>query len=1312
MILLPFLGFSQTDYEFWFAAPAVTNQFVAPGQLLYQNLNQPILLYFTTADGPATITVDQPANPSFTPIVLIVNNTSTGMVDLTTFIDSIENKPSNSILNRGLRISSDKRITCLYEVQSPYNAETWSLLGRNALGYEFIIPSQHHYGNWQFSDPPARNTFDIVATEDSTTVRIVPKVAIVGHNANDTIAFILNRGQTWSGSAVSEDPTAHLGGSFVFSDKPIAVTISDDAVLIPSSSINSVDLAGGQLIPRHLSGMDFVIFSQSLLPERIYAYAYENSTLITFNDSVRVFSRLINRGDSIEMSGLWLRVNHIQSNKPILVFHFYFPNENYPTGSSPQATSAIVPPITCAGSRRVVITRTPPLGVFPEFDLFFITKKENLPYFEFSPLSSGLNIDTNSYTIVPGTYGQLVETGIGSSGYPVGFTTIVTNTKGRFQLSIASKCFANNLISYAKNAYFSDFSTLYLGTDRKICPGDSTLLDAGYGRNTYLWNTGDTSQTIWVKNPGNYWVQTTEQGNCNLSDTINISYFSFTPVNLGPDRQFCNGDSILLNAGVGRNWYQWSTGALTQSIWVKSTGTYWVMVPDVYCIIYDTIQITTTPVPSITNNKLTDTICSGESTNIQLTSNIPGTNFHWTASLTSGTITGFSADSGLVINQVLTNLLPTPGIVTYHITPKIGSCTGATVDFQVTVIPGDSVKVDIAPFTNNVCAGTSVTFTAVPTNPGLTPFYQWKVNGGNQGTNSTVFTYVPTNGDLVSCILTSSLTVCVSNNPASSIQYPVSVNPNLPVTVTLTSAPATICAGQQVTFTAHPGNGGTTPVYQWYLNSNPTGINSDTYTFTPVNGDLISCTLTSNETCTTNNPASSIQHQVSVSPIQAVSITITPSQNPFCLGSPVTFTAFPIAGGTTPHYSWIVNGLSVGSDLNTYTYNPVNGDLVWCILTSSEPCTIQNPVPSAQCRMTQNNSLPAGVSINAVPNPFCPGSSVTITATPSNGGPLPTYQWKVNGINTGTGSSYTYNPVNGDSVRCIMTSNLSCVTGNPASSPKIILSGTLAPGVSFAACFDTITTINAKPIKLKGGIPLGGTYSGPGVNSITGVFTPALAGVGTHTITYSYTNAALCSALAHTHIINYPLSIVNCGNPITDPRDNKVYQTVQIGSQCWLASNLNFGSILASSQDQRDNCITEKYCYNDNPVNCANHGGLYQWDEVMRFDETPADQGYCPPGWHIPSENDWNTLFAVYINSGFAGSPLKYSGYSGFNALLSGARHINRGWDFNGFATFFWSSTPRSDNKTWAHGMNEADPSVSLYPSSRVNAFSVRCLKD
>jgi uncharacterized protein (TIGR02145 family) len=724
----------------------------------------------------------------------------------------------------------------------------------------------------------------------------------------------------------------------------------------------------------------------------------------------------------------------------------------------------------------------------------------------------------------------------------------------------------------------------------------------------------------------------------------------------------------------------------------------------------DTVQVISTAVPSVTNNPLSKTICTGESTNIALSSTVPGSNFHWTGSLTSGNITGFSADSGLVINQVLTDNLATPGVVTYHITPKVGSCVGTTVDFPVTITPGDSVKVSITAATNNICAGTSVTFTATPTNPGTTPIYQWKVNGINSGTNSPVFTYIPGNGDLVSCLLTSSAT-CTTNNPASSIQYPVSVNPNLPVSVSVVPSQNPVCVGNSVAFTATPNNGGLSPSYQWKVNGINTGTNSPNYSYIPDNGDIVTCVLTSNAVCETGSPAASNTITMIVNPNLAVSITISASANPFCMGSSVTFTGTPVNGAPTPTFQWQVNGVNAGPNSSTFTYNPANGDQVLCILTSGAQCTTGNPATSNIITMIVNSNLPAGVTITASSNPFCPGSSVTFTATPINGGTTPAYQWKVNGVNAGTNShTFTYNPVNGDSVRCVMTSNLSCVTGNPASSAEIIMSGTLAPIVTFTSCFDTITTVNAKPIKLKGGIPLGGTYSGPGVNPLTSIFNPALAGVGTKTITYSYTNAANCTALAYTHIINYPLSIVNCGSPITDIRDNKVYATVQIGSQCWMAEDLNYGTEIPVTQDQRDNCIPEKY---HNPASSIQHpASVYQWDELMQYHAIPADQGFCPPSWHIPTENDWNTLFTNYLNNSFAGSPLKYSGYSGFNALLSGARHIDKSWDFQGFATFFWSSTSYGGYKAWAHGMNDEDPSVSVYPASRANAFSVRCVHD
>jgi uncharacterized protein (TIGR02145 family) len=291
-----------------------------------------------------------------------------------------------------------------------------------------------------------------------------------------------------------------------------------------------------------------------------------------------------------------------------------------------------------------------------------------------------------------------------------------------------------------------------------------------------------------------------------------------------------------------------------------------------------------------------------------------------------------------------------------------------------------------------------------------------------------------------------------------------------------------------------------------------------------------------------------------------------------------------------------------------------------------------------------------------------------------------------------------------------MTSNLSCVTGNPITSAKIIMSGTLAPLVTFTSCFDTITSVNAKPFKLKGGIPLGGTYSGPGVNSLTSVFTPSIAGIGTKLISYSYANAALCSAAKARNIIVQSAVPFTCGNTLTDIRDHTVYPTVQIGSQCWLASNLDYGTIIQDNIHQTDNCIPEKY---HNPASSIQYpASVYQWDELMKYDDSPAGQGLCPPGWHVPTESDWTTLFSSYTSNAFAGYPLTHSGFSGFIALLSGVQHMNETWDFNGFATFFWSSDKDGTSRAWSHGMNSEDPSVSSYSASRANGFSVRCLKD
>jgi uncharacterized protein (TIGR02145 family) len=638
-----------------------------------------------------------------------------------------------------------------------------------------------------------------------------------------------------------------------------------------------------------------------------------------------------------------------------------------------------------------------------------------------------------------------------------------------------------------------------------------------------------------------------------------------------------------------------------------------------------------------------------------------------------------------------------------------GTPTQGTLCKSIVVIDTLHVSVTISATANPVCSGQTVIFTATPVNGGSSPTYQWKINGIVVGSNTPMLTYIPANGDCIVCILTSNI-LCPGVNPVSSNVICMIVGPSPIAGVSIYASSDTVCAGTSVTYTATPVNQGANPAYLWKVNGVNKGTNSSVFNYIPVAGDCITCTLTSSLTCVSGNPAQSNTICIQVNPLKPVSVSITTAATTVCSGTQVTFSAISVNPGPLPIYQWKVNGgIWVTSSDTMFMYSPSNGDCISAVLTSNASCATGTPAGSNTICMIVDPVLLVSISITSSANPVCAGTLVTYTATPLNGGVSPAYQWKVNGLNVGVNSSvYSYVPSNGDLIGCILTSSLLCTSNNPASSIQYPVSVNALPQVIFTSCFDTITTTNAKPIKLKGGIPLGGTYTGPAVSN--GYFYPNLAGVGTKTITYSYTNAALCSASKSSRIHQFTSSPFICGNNLTDIRDGKIYPTVKIGSQCWFAENLNHGNPISSTLHQCDNCIPEKYT---NPASSIQYpASVYQWDEVMRYDDTPGLQGLCPPGWHVPTEAEWNTLFANWTNSGFAGSPLKYSGYSGFNATLDGLNLQNRIWYYGDFAAFFWSSTPHGGIKAWSHAMNDFDPSVSLYPSLRSNAFNVRCIKD
>lgn len=133
-------------------------------------------------------------------------------------------------------------------------------------------------------------------------------------------------------------------------------------------------------------------------------------------------------------------------------------------------------------------------------------------------------------------------------------------------------------------------AALNLGPDSTICPGDSLLLDASASFVSYLWNTGETSSSIYADTAGLYIVQAFD-GTDTLTDSVLISHYVVDPVDLGEDRNLCPMDTVCFDAGAGAS-YLWNNGETTDVICTDSSDTYIVEVTDANgCKSTDTVLV-------------------------------------------------------------------------------------------------------------------------------------------------------------------------------------------------------------------------------------------------------------------------------------------------------------------------------------------------------------------------------------------------------------------------------------------------------------------------------------------------------------------------------------------------------------------------------------------------------------------------------------------------------------------------------------------------------------------------------------------------
>lgn len=171
-------------------------------------------------------------------------------------------------------------------------------------------------------------------------------------------------------------------------------------------------------------------------------------------------------------------------------------------------------------------------------------------------------------------------------------------------------------------------------------------------------------------------------------------------------------------------------------------------------------------------------------------------------------------------------------------------------------------------------------------------------------------------------------------------------------------------------------------------------------------------------------------------------VSITASANPICANSTVSFKATATDVDTSSIYQWQVNGNNTGTNDSVFTTSALkNGEQVKLVFKSKAACISSTSVTSNVITMSVTPTVVPAVSITASTTIVCPGTSVTFTASPVNGGNAPIYQWYKNGIVTGTNSnSYTSNTLNNnDQVQVVMTSNASCVSQLSDTSNTIVI---------------------------------------------------------------------------------------------------------------------------------------------------------------------------------------------------------------------------------------------------------------------------------
>ena len=479
--------FAQVDTAFWFAVP----------KLAHGHPGHPIKLCVSTLDSPATITVTKPAagNAAIASFTVPANSShSHTLVSDEAGLTGFE-CDYNSPVNYGLYIHSTAKVNAYIAVQNN-NSEIYALKGNNALGTQFLVPMQYQYENASYNGQ-ARNSVQIIATENNTTVTITPSVALyqdASHPANTPFNVTLNKGQVYNIASSTQTASGHMAGTVISSDKPIVVDVSDDSAT-PNGS--NQDLVADQIVPEELAGSEYIVIpspsaanntiSGTGLSDYAFIFALEDNTKVTvyYNNNGTLQSQSFEnlmRGDK--------RSFHFPNNNPIFIWGRQ-ENEDGTTTPKPifvfQVTGAgnelggtQLPHVYCTGSTAAAyMPLAHPQGSSHVKHLFLtlICKEEYTTGFQINGTAS---IAASEWQTVPGHTMKYCRKDI--TNLATQSSIRVTNSLGKFHMGVIDyhqpytdgydDCSISYFSSYTSESSISWATDI---THSDYCQGDTIL---------------------------------------------------------------------------------------------------------------------------------------------------------------------------------------------------------------------------------------------------------------------------------------------------------------------------------------------------------------------------------------------------------------------------------------------------------------------------------------------------------------------------------------------------------------------------------------------------------------------------------------------------------------------------------------------------------------------------------------------------------------------------------------------------------------------------------------------------------------------